>query len=167
MLNVLKCSSQISLIGHLSSNLKLFVSSPRAIGRKQLKDQFHMFSTNKVITLKEVKEFAFLTNDLNPIHLEHGHQNQPPIVHGALLMSLVAGVIGSDYPGPGTIVLSQEMSFLTACPVGTNVTIEIKMEDEHPSTKLRKITYCNFSCCDTDDKSICFMKGKAKLKIKS
>merc|ERR1712122_47068 len=97
----------------------------------------------------------------------YGNENQPPIVHGALLMSLVAGVIGSDFPGPGTLVLSQEMTFIAACPAGSNISIEIALENNQSATKIRKITYCNFACYNNDDKSILFMKGKAKLRIRS
>ena len=167
MLSLIKWSSLISLRGHLYSRLMLSVISPRIIRRNQSNDSRNTYKTSRLITSHDVKQFAYLTSDSNPIHLEVGPENQPPIVHGALLMSLVAGVIGTDFPGPGSIVLSQEMSFMAACPVGTIVTIEVTLENEKTAPKPRKITCCNFSCCDSNDKSICFMKGKAKLRIKS
>ena len=176
MLNILKYAQKFPIEGHFSNLSKLSekvlqfqkFECSKNICRKQSTERFsNTFVTSRVITIENVKQFASLTKDFNPIHLEYGNENQPPIVHGALLMSLVAGVIGSDFPGPGTLVLSQEMTFIAACPAGSNISIEISLENNQSATKIRKITYCNFACYNNDDKSILFMKGKAKLRIKS
>lgn len=130
-----------------------------------------VYVTTKMITSEIVESFAKLTNDSNPIHLENTCTTQAPIVHGALLMSLVAGVMGSEFPGPGSIVISQEMIFKEACPVNSNVRIHVSINSKDSNTdragKRRKITECIFSCNDENDPSICYMKGKAKLRIKS
>ena len=176
MLNLLKLvPPAFSVSPHLPSLIKLsiihpslpFMCNPQIIHRAQSTRELDKFETTKLITLENVKQFATLTNDLNPIHLEPSAENQPPIVHGALLISLVAGVMGSDFPGPGCIVLSKEIVFIQACPVGTYVRIEVAIEHAESLNKPRKISNYRFSCHDSNDKSICFMKGKARLRVKS
>ena len=131
----------------------------------------NVFETTKTITMEQVKYFAELTNDSNPIHLKQSSQStQKPIVHGALLMSIVAGVMGSHFPGPGSIVISQEMKFLEPCPVDTIVNILVGMisnDTANSKPRRRKISDCYFSCTDAQNNSICYMKGTAKLRIKS
>ena len=81
------------------------------------KEYRKMFSTNsyeviKTITQEQVKCFSNLTDDSNPIHIVENYEpNQQPIVQGAFLMSLVAGVMGSHFPGSGSKVISQKMNF--------------------------------------------------------
>ena len=84
-------------------------------------------------------------------------------------MSLVAGVIGSHFPGPGSIVISQEMTFVSACPVGTSVKINIELvpnDKGHSKFGQQKISDCSFSCSDSKNQSKCYMRGKARLRIK-
>ena len=143
-------------------------SAKEKIIRKHSTSFLNEYQATKQITMENVKQFAELTDDSNPIHLENIGDTKVPIVHGALLMSLVAGVMGSHFPGPGSIVISQEMTFLEACPVGTNVTIKVEIVPNKIDSNLRrrKISDCSFSCCDANNYSLCYMRGKARLRIK-
>jgi len=70
----------------------------------------HRFNQDDVCT------FAKVSGDHNPIHTDkdaavktglfHG-----PIVHGALLNGFVSGILGTKFPGTGTILVSQELRF--------------------------------------------------------
>jgi len=58
----------------------------------------HLSSQNRyemvrVISKADVEQFAQLTGDTNPVHFE----GEAPIVHGALLIGIVSGVIGTKY----------------------------------------------------------------------
>ena len=125
----------------------------------------------KTITQEQVKSFSNLTDDSNPIHLEENYQpDQPPIVQGAFLMSLVAGVMGSHFPGSGSKVISQQMNFIYPCPIGTTVKIKVEIvskENDAIIAQRRKITEYKFSCSDVQDGSVCYMSGSAKLRIRS
>ena len=138
--------------------------------RKQSTSLLSVYEATKHITMEKVKSFAELTDDTNPIHLENIGDTKRPIVHGAFLMSLVAGVMGSHFPGPGSVVISQQMTFVEACPVGTSVNIKVEIipnEKTDSNPRRRKISDCSFSCCDANNYSICYMRGIAKLRIKS
>lgn len=93
----------------------------------------------KTITQKDVDDFANLTNDHNPVH-KAIDANSTPIVHGALVNGLVAGVIGTHMPGPGTIVVSQSFSFPHKCVVDKEIEINVEVIER------RKIVKVSYEC---------------------
>lgn len=91
----------------------------------------------KTITQNEVDEFAKLTNDQNYIH-KSIDSNSTPIVHGALVNGLVAGVIGTYVPGPGSVVVSQSFSFPHKCVVDKEIEINVEVIERR---KIIKVAY--------------------------
>lgn len=79
----------------------------------------------RTITQSEVDQFAQLTGDFNPVH-SADHPIEKRAIHGALLNGLVAGIIGTKLPGPGSMAVSQSFSFPNRCVV--NLPIEIRVE---------------------------------------
>ncbi|MDH3216297.1 MAG: MaoC family dehydratase [Candidatus Krumholzibacteria bacterium] len=67
------------------------------------------------ISSDQVKRFAELTGDQNPIHLDEHYAKAcgfpKPIVHGFLSASIFSRIFGMEFPGEGTVYLSQTMSF--------------------------------------------------------
>ncbi len=67
-------------------------------------------------TSEDVEQFAKVSGDYNPLHLDEefaiaqGFGNR--IVHGALLISRVSGIIASNFPGSGTILGTIEWKFV-------------------------------------------------------
>jgi len=57
-------------------------------------------SLSRTITKEEVLQYAELTGDFNPVHL--GDDKDDGLVHGALLLGLVSGLVATRLPGPGT-----------------------------------------------------------------
>lgn len=76
-------------------------------------------SVKRKITEEDVRLFADLTKDYNPIHFEP----EKGIVHGAFLNGLVSGVIGTALPGFGTVVVQQDLKFPKPCYIGNEVSI--------------------------------------------
>ncbi|XP_076234989.1 uncharacterized protein LOC143179579 [Calliopsis andreniformis] len=112
-------------------------------------------SVFKTITNDDILNFAKLTGDYNPIHA--GSSNN--LVHGAFLNGLVSGVIGTKVPGPGTIVVEQNLVYPKPCYAGD--TIEIKVQ----IVSARKIIKCEYTCIANGEKVV--LKGDAKLIKKS
>ena len=71
------------------------------------------FSKSKLVTEKMINEFAKQTGDNNPLHLDEEFaaktQFTKRIAHGFLIGSFISAVLGNDFPGEGTIYLSQTM----------------------------------------------------------
>lgn len=73
-------------------------------------------TVHRKITEKDILQFAELTGDKNPIHvdLEYASRScyKKQIAHGMLVASFVSYVLGMVFPGPGTIYMEQDIHFL-------------------------------------------------------
>ena len=107
------------------------------------------FSWTRRVTMDDVRTFADVTGDDNPIHIdeEAGAQSRfgRPVVHGVYVLGLASKVLGRDFPGPGSIAVSISAKFLRPVPVGEEVTIEVKVAEKieaHRHVKIRLYAYC-------------------------
>lgn len=89
------------------------------------------FRWERFISAEDVKRFAEVVGDLNPIHLDAEFAEtsffKKRIVHGAFLGGLISKVLGMDFPGQGTVYLSQNSVFKRPVYVDTKVTVEVKI----------------------------------------
>jgi 3-hydroxybutyryl-CoA dehydratase len=89
------------------------------------------FSFQRFISAEDVQRFAETVGDLNPVHLDAAFAEKSffkqRIVHGAFLGGLISKVLGMDFPGQGTIYISQESVFKRPVYVDTTVTIEVQV----------------------------------------
>lgn len=73
------------------------------------------YKLTKRFTLADVLNFATLSLDNNPIHLDQSYAEksifEKRIVHGFLTGSLFSAIIGTKMPGYGSIYLNQQMNF--------------------------------------------------------
>ncbi|MBB6461108.1 MaoC family dehydratase [Flammeovirga kamogawensis] len=74
------------------------------------------YQTNFSFTQDQVNAFAELTGDTNPIHIDKEFASKTPfkkpIMHGFLSASIFSRVLGTEFPGNGSVYLSQTMNFL-------------------------------------------------------
>ena len=89
------------------------------------------FKWERFISAEDVKRFAEVVGDLNPIHLDAEFAEKSffkkRIVHGAFLGGLISKVLGMDFPGQGTVYISQNSVFKRPVYVDTTVTVEVKV----------------------------------------
>lgn len=91
------------------------------------------FSFERFISADDVKQFAEVVGDLNPIHLDAEFAEKSffkkRIVHGAFLSGLISKILGMDFPGQGTVYISQNSSFKRPVYVDTTVKVEVKVTE--------------------------------------
>jgi 3-hydroxybutyryl-CoA dehydratase len=89
------------------------------------------FKWERFVSADDVKRFAEVVGDLNPIHLDAEFAEKSffkrRIVHGAFLGGLISKVLGMDFPGQGTVYISQDSVFKRPVYVDTTVTIQVKV----------------------------------------
>ena len=87
----------------------------------------------------DVRRFAETVGDLNPVHLDEKFAERSffkkRIVHGAFLGGLISKVLGMDFPGQGTIYISQNSVFKRPVYVDTSVKIEVKVTEVIPEKR--------------------------------
>lgn len=97
------------------------------------------FSFERHISAEDVRRFAEIVGDLNPIHLDAEFAAQSffkrRIVHGAFLGGLISKVLGMDFPGQGTVYISQNSTFKRPVYVDTKVKIEVKVTETIPEKR--------------------------------
>lgn len=71
----------------------------------------------------QVDQFAEVSGDKNPIHWDEAYAAttmfKKPIIHGFLGGSVFSKILGTKFPGEGTIYMKQEMKFMKPMYVGT------------------------------------------------
>jgi 3-hydroxybutyryl-CoA dehydratase len=102
---------------------------------------------SKTISESDVYLFAGVTGDLNPAHVNEDYAKgtyfKTRIAHGMLSASLISTVIGTMLPGPGTIYMRQEVSFLAPVKFGETVTAVVEVAEIMAEKKrVRLKTYC-------------------------
>jgi 3-hydroxybutyryl-CoA dehydratase len=83
-------------------------------------------SVQKTFTLEEVLAYAKSSGDTNPVHFDAEYAAKTafkkPIVQGMFAASIFGGLLGTNLPGKGTILLGQNLKFIK--PVYVNESIE-------------------------------------------
>jgi acyl dehydratase len=91
------------------------------------------FKFERFISSEDVLKFAEIVGDLNPVHLDAAFAEQSffkkRIVHGAFVAGLISKVLGMDFPGQGTIYISQNSAFKRPVYVDTMVTVEVTVTE--------------------------------------
>ena len=86
------------------------------------------------ITAEMVEDFARISGDTNPIHLDEAAAKESVfgkrIAHGLLLGSFFSRLIALQYPGPGSIYLSQNMEFLAPCFIGDEIDVVLTLTEQ-------------------------------------
>ena len=98
----------------------------------------HAFSSS------DIEAFARLSGDDNPIYLDGAEARlagfDREVVHGVLVTSLISRLLGTRLPGPGTILLGQELRYRRPVYAGTTLraTVEVtNVREDKPVFVLR------------------------------
>ena len=102
---------------------------------------------SKTVSESDVYLFAGVTGDLNPAHVNEDYAKdtffKTRIAHGMLSASFISTVIGTLLPGPGTVYMRQEVSFLAPVKFGDTVTAIVEVAEIMADRKrVRLKTYC-------------------------
>lgn len=83
------------------------------------------------ITAENVKKFADLIEDHNPIHVSDQAAQKAGfpccISHGMYPGSLFSGLMATEMPGPNTVYLSQELRFRAPMLVGDDIEVCVEL----------------------------------------
>ncbi len=98
-------------------------------------------SATLVRTLRpeDIQLFAIMSGDINPAHVdpEYAHSStfHEVIAHGMWGGALISTVLGTQFPGPGTIYIDQTLHFSRPVRLGDTLTVKVtcqrKFEHNH------------------------------------
>ena len=123
-------------------------------------------SVRRTIDDQTVQEFAQLSGDTQPLHLDDAYASKTRfgkrIAHGALLVGMVSAVLGVEMAGQDAtiIFLGMNANFTNPVYIGDTVTAQcevVNVRDDKPIVKLA------VSCTNQDDTEV--MNGEAIVYI--
>lgn len=120
-------------------------------------------SFSKTISEFDVYGFAGITGDFNPVHVNECVAKETMfgkrIAHGMLGSAMISTVLGMYLPGPGTIYLSQSLSFRKPVYIGDTITATVTIAELLEKGKAR----LNTEVVNQD--GVCVITGEAVVKL--
>ena len=93
----------------------------------------------RTISVDDIRAFAAVSGDTNPAHLDAQYAADTPfhdiIAHGMLEGALISALLGTEFPGPGTIYMDQSLHFARPVHVGDTLTVSVTVRSKDPVKK--------------------------------
>ena len=88
-------------------------------------------------------DFAKLSGDDNPLHMNEEYASSTSfkkrVCSGMFLASFFSRLVGMYLPGKHALHISQSLNFVNPCFIGETITVEGKVIDKSPATKIIKL----------------------------
>jgi 3-hydroxybutyryl-CoA dehydratase len=102
----------------------------------------------KTVTETDIYLYAGITGDFNPAHVNEEYAKntffKTRIAHGMLTAGFISAIIANQLPGPGTIYLKQDLSFLAPVRIGDTITGRVEvLELNTEKNRVRLKTTCS------------------------
>lgn len=96
------------------------------------------------VTERDLQLFAAVSGDVNPIHLDETFAANTAfkgrIAHGMFSGALISAAIACELPGPGSIYIGQEMSFMRPVRLADDIRVELEILEKLPKNRVRIAT---------------------------
>ena len=83
------------------------------------------------------------TGDYNPLHMSEEYASSTSfkkrVCSGMFLASFFSRIVGMYLPGKHALHISQSLTFVNPCFIGETITVEGKVIDKSPATKIIKL----------------------------
>lgn len=117
-----------------------------------------------LVTGELIDSFAEISRDFNPIHMNDAAAVQAGfagrIAHGLICEAEVSRILGTEFPGEGTILLREHFKFLGPVYVGDQITTLLSVAELIPEKQRARIT---FTCANQTGQTV--LTGEALIKL--
>jgi phosphate acetyltransferase len=116
----------------------------------------------RVLRPEDIQLFAIMSGDVNPAHVDpeyaHSSMFHEVIGHGMWGGALISTVLGTEFPGPGTIYIEQTLRFSRPVKVGDTITVTITCAKKFDHNK-----HMVFDCLCTNQDKLKVISGQAEV----
>ena len=85
----------------------------------------------QTVTAREVELYAQITGDRNPLHFDADFASRTRfgrlVAQGGIASGMLNALVAMDMPGPGTVFLSQTLTYKAPTYLGDTLTAEIEV----------------------------------------
>ena len=119
-------------------------------------------SLQRTLTERDIQLFAVMSGDVNPAHVDPDYAKNSMfhevIAHGLWGGALISTVLGTLYPGPGTVYIDQTLHFSRPVTLGDTITVSVKVKEKFDRTK-HVLLDC--ACVNQDGRAV--IRGVAEV----
>ena len=94
---------------------------------------------SRQLTIADIQAFAAVSGDTNPAHRDADYANDTVfhgvIAHGMWSGALISALLGTEFPGPGTIYLNQDLHFIRPVRIGDTLTVTVTVTTKDDAKK--------------------------------
>jgi len=116
----------------------------------------------RALTLRDIQLFAVMSGDINPAHVDPEYARDSRfhevIAHGMWGAALISSVLGTHFPGPGTVYVRQSLNFVRPVRVGDTVTVCVTVAE-----KLSHGGHLVLTCRCTNQDDLVVIDGTAEV----
>jgi phosphate acetyltransferase len=117
----------------------------------------------RTLSMEDIQLFAAMSGDANPAHVDPEYAKNTQfhgiIAHGMWGGALISTLLGTQYPGPGSIYLGQSLRFEAPVHVGDTLTVKVTV-----TAKDERHHHVTLDCSCTDQDGQVVITGSALIK---
>ena len=117
----------------------------------------------RTLTMDDINAFALVSGDLNPAHVDaayaEGTRFHGVIAHGMWAAALISSLLGSEFPGAGTIYLEQNLRFDRPVHLGDTLTVSVQIVAKDDTTHNVRL-----DCLATNQRDETVVSGQALVR---
>jgi len=117
----------------------------------------------RTLSLADIQAFALVSGDVNPAHVDAEYAEHTRfhgvIAHGMWAGALISALLGTEFPGPGTIYLSQSLEFLRPVHLGDTLTVRVCVLE-----KIEPAGHVRLACTVLNQREEPVVTGEARVK---
>jgi len=117
----------------------------------------------RVITMADIQAFALVSGDVNPAHVDEEYAQSSRfhgvIAHGMFAGALISTLLGTEFPGPGTIYIAQSLQFERPVRVGDTLLVKLVVRSKEEATGNVEL-----ECTVTNQREEQVVTGMAKVR---
>ena len=119
-------------------------------------------SYDRTLTERDILLFAEVSGDVNPVHVDPDFAAKSMfgerIAHGAWIGAVISSGLALHLPGPGTIYLSQTLTFRSPVKIGDTVTITLTVTEKRDDKQ-----FITIECLAVNQHGKTVAKGPAQV----
>jgi phosphate acetyltransferase len=119
-------------------------------------------SLSRTLGAKDIQLFAVMSGDVNPAHMDPEYAANTlfheVIAHGMWGGALISTVLGTIYPGPGTVYIDQTLHFSRPVTIGDTVTVTVTVKEKFERTR-----HVILDCVCTNQEGRTVIRGTAEV----
>lgn len=119
-------------------------------------------SLQRTLDLRDIQLFAIMSGDVNPAHVDPEYAASSlfheVIAHGMWGGALISTVLGTLYPGPGTVYIDQTLHFSRPVTLGDTITVSVTVKEKFERTR-----HVSLECLCVNQEGRTVIRGLAEV----